>query len=83
MCTDAEVADTLRKLLARRAAGASLCPSEVARALSATAWRPLMPRVRAAASALALRHEAEVLQRGQVCDPRGPWRGPIRIRRPL
>lgn len=81
MTSDAEIAATLMRLLARREPPSTLCPSEVARALSADGWRPLMPQVRAVAASLALQGRVEVLQRGQVCAPAGPWHGAIRIRR--
>ena len=66
-------------LLAERAEGATICPSEVARALSDD-WRPLMPAVRAAAAELAASREVEVTQGGEVVDP-ATARGPIRLRR--
>lgn len=80
-CDDAEITCTLLRLLAGRAEASTICPSEVARALSRDDWRALMPRVRRVASALALQGRVDVLQRGQAVDPQGPWRGPIRIRR--
>jgi Protein of unknown function (DUF3253) len=81
MTTDAEIVAALMHLLARREPPSTLCPSEVARALSADGWRSLMPQVRAVTAALAVQGRVEVLQRGQVCAPAGPWRGAIRIRR--
>lgn len=75
------VAQAVLDLLGRRDAGATVCPSEVARALAPAAWRPLMPAVRDAARALALQHRVEVTQRGAVLDPALPWRGPVRLRR--
>lgn len=43
----------IRTLLRERAAGKSICPSEVARALAPDDWRPLMPRLREVAARLA------------------------------
>jgi DNA-binding FadR family transcriptional regulator len=60
---------------------ATACPSDVARAL-ADNWRTLMPRVREAASRLAQRGLVEITQGGVVVSPSGPWKGPIRIRKP-
>lgn len=67
-------------LLAARAAGATICPSEVARALGGDDWRGLMEPTRAAARRLVARGEVVVTQGGEVVDPEAA-RGPIRIRR--
>ncbi len=67
-------------LLARRAPGATICPSDAARA-AAPEWRPLMPAVRARAAEMADRGALEVTQRGRVVDPRAV-RGAIRLRLP-
>ena len=68
-------------LLDARAAGASICPSEAARAVDPDGWRALMPAARAAAGRLAGAAEVEVTQRGEVVDV-ATARGPVRIRRP-
>ncbi len=65
-------------LLSKRARGASVCPSEVARALAPQAWRGLMGPVRELAFELAAAGCIEVTQRGHVVG-RGA-RGPIRLR---
>ena len=70
----------MRDLLAARRPGASICPSEVARAVGGPAWRALLPAVRAAAARLAARGQLEVTQRGQVVDVAGAV-GPVRLRR--
>ena len=57
----------------------TMCPSEVARALSDD-WRPLMDDVRAAAGRLVASGDIEVTQGGAVVDP-ATARGPIRLRR--
>ena len=67
-------------LLDERAAGATICPSEVARALDSD-WRPLMDEVRAAAAGLVTEGKVEVTQGGAVVDLASA-RGPIRLRRP-
>ena len=67
-------------LLARRAPGKSICPSEVARAL-AEDWRPLMPEVRATAARMAAKGQLRVTQKGREIDPQSA-RGPIRLALP-
>lgn len=66
-------------LLGRRAATATICPSDVARAAAAD-WRPLMEPVRRAARRLVAAGEVEIVQGGRVVDP-STAKGPIRIRR--
>ena len=67
-------------MLEQRATGASLCPSEVARAHAPEDWKGMLETVRRAARRLVARGEVEILQQGQVVDP-STARGPIRIRR--
>ena len=66
----------------RAAAGATFCPSEVARAEAPEDWRPLMEPIRQAARRLVARGALEMLQKGRRVDP-STARGPIRLRRPL
>ncbi|MGW5534200.1 DUF3253 domain-containing protein [Streptomyces sp. NPDC004009] len=76
--------DAVLELLDSRAPGASVCPSDVARAVHRSGddgWRELMEPVRRAAARLAARGEVEITQRGTPVDP-ARARGPIRIRRP-
>ena len=74
---------TIAELLAARAPGRTICPSEAARALAGEDdFRPLMDAVRARAAQMAWRGELEVTQRGVVVDPLTA-RGPIRLRRPI
>lgn len=63
---------------ARRGAGRTLCPSEVARALDPAGWRALMPAVRAEAARLAAAGLIAVTQGGRPVDALGA-RGPIRL----
>jgi hypothetical protein len=91
---DAQLETAIRSLLADRAAGATICPSEAARRVAADAaanrgedgdgdddaWRPLMEPARRAARRLVVAGEVEITQRGQVVDP-STARGPVRIRR--
>ncbi|MGW5145942.1 DUF3253 domain-containing protein [Rhodococcus koreensis] len=76
---DGELEDRIRALLDARAESASICPSDVARAVAPDDWRPLMESVREAARRLAAAGEVEITQKGAVVDPDSA-RGPIRIR---
>jgi hypothetical protein len=71
-------ADVILELLSERAQGASICPSEVARALEPEGWRSRMDEAREAALALSVRGKVEITQRGKVVSP--PFHGPLRIR---
>ncbi|PPT73713.1 hypothetical protein XaplCFBP3122_19495 [Xanthomonas arboricola pv. populi] len=79
---DAQIVATIRALLARRLPQQSICPSEVARALSGdeARWRALMPQIRRVAANLASSDVVQITQRGEVVDVR-TVRGPIRLRR--
>ncbi|MFW3173097.1 DUF3253 domain-containing protein [Geodermatophilus sp. CPCC 206100] len=72
---------TIEALLDARRDGASICPSEAARAVDPAGWRDLMPAARAAAGRLAAGGRAEVTQGGTVVDV-STARGPVRVRRP-
>lgn len=67
-------------LLDDRRAGATICPSEAARAVDPEGWRELMPAAREAAGRLAAAGQVEVTQRGEVVDV-ATARGPVRVRR--
>ncbi len=67
-------------LLDDRRPGATICPSEAARAVDPEGWRELMPAARAAAGRLAPAGRVEVTQRGEVVDV-ATARGPVRVRR--
>ena len=77
---DRTIEQKLRELLCARGMSASICPSEVARAL-AEDWEPLMEPVRMAARRLVAGGEAEITQKGSVVDP-STAKGPIRVRLP-
>ncbi|KGE53611.1 hypothetical protein XAXN_15605 [Xanthomonas axonopodis] len=79
---DAQIAAVMRHLLAQRRPEQSICPSEVARALSddAAVWRALMPQVRAVAAAAACAGVVRVTQQGRTVQL-PDVRGPIRLRR--
>jgi hypothetical protein len=78
---DSELEAAILGLLARRAAGATICPSEAARAVAGDDdWRELMEPARAAARRLVAAGRIEITQGGRVVDP-STARGPIRLRR--
>lgn len=79
-----DLEQSILDLLDQRAPGATICPSEAARAVAAasedgTPWRELMDLARAAARRLADEGVIEVTQGGQPVDPAAA-RGPIRLR---
>lgn len=77
--TDADVEEQIFALLAQRQGGATICPSEVARALGdGSNWRGLMPQVRQVAQALARRQRLRVTRGGVPVDATAPG-GPIRL----
>lgn len=76
---DAAVEQAILDLLAGRAAGATVCPSEAARAVWPDGWRDRMEDARRAARRLVARGAAEITQGGRVVDP-STARGPIRVR---
>lgn len=81
--TGARLETAILTLLAARARGATICPSEAARAVAGDdpdAWRPLMEPAREAARRLTARGEVEFTQKGRMVDP-SRARGPVRIRR--
>ena len=66
-------------MLARRAAGATICPSEVARALAGNGaseeWRKAMPAVHAAADGLLQCGAVQLSWKGEPLEKRsGPYR---------
>ena len=78
--TDRALEDSIRDLLAQRARGATICPSEAARTVGGDDWRDLMEPARRAARRLVAAGEVEITQQGKVVDP-STAKGPIRIRR--
>lgn len=76
----ARITATVLALARHRAPDATICPSDVARAIGGAGWRTLMDAVREVVTALVARDEVVVEQRGRTV-PRGrAWKGPIRIR---
>jgi len=76
---DQQLAEAITDLLGRRAGGATICPSEAARAIGGEDWRPLMEPARAAARRLVAQGVVEITQGGRVVDP-STAKGPIRVR---
>lgn len=81
--TDEAIAKTIWRLLDARAPSASICPSDVARALSpdGETWRALMPDIRRVAATLAADGSLLVTRKAEVVDALSGG-GPIRLRRP-
>lgn len=77
--TDRALEDALVRLLAGRARGASICPSEAARAVRPDDWRHWMEPARQAARRLHAQGVVVITQGGRVVDP-STARGPIRVR---
>lgn len=80
--TGGPVKTEILRPVARRGAGKSICPSEVARSLSPHGWRDLMPAVREAAAELQDEGLIQVTQGGVKVDAR-MVRGPVRPGLPL
>lgn len=76
---DARIEAAIIELLSSRDAGATICPSEAARAVQPDNWKPLMERVRRAARRMARGGRIEITQSGSVVSP-DDLRGPIRLR---
>ncbi|HEU0102030.1 MAG TPA: DUF2256 and DUF3253 domain-containing protein [Mycobacteriales bacterium] len=78
--TDRRLEQAIADLLDARATGATVCPSEAARAVDAVGWRELMEPARRAARRMVAAGTVDITQGGRVVDP-STARGPIRIRR--
>lgn len=79
---DRRLEQTILDLLSTRDEGATICPSDAARAACATetGWRDLMEPARRAARRLMASGDVVITQAGRVVDP-STAKGPIRIRR--
>ena len=77
---DSRLEQTILDLLDRRRAGATICPSDAARAVAPDDWRPLRDAARAAAGRLVDAGEVGVTQGGEVVDLASAG-CPVRIRR--
>jgi hypothetical protein len=74
----ADIAAEILRQTTERGDQASICPSDVARAL-AVEWRPLLGPVRRAACELARAGRIDVLRKGRPVEPDAA-RGVIRLR---
>jgi hypothetical protein len=77
--SDRDLESKIRELLDARSRDSTICPSDVARAMSDDGWRELMEPVRRAARRMVDTGEVEITQKGSVVDP-STAKGPIRIR---
>ena len=79
---DARIRETIDALLDARRDGATICPSDAARALRPDGdWRALMDDVRRVAAVESDAGRLEIRQKGQRVNL-GTVRGPIRLARP-
>jgi hypothetical protein len=78
---DRQLEASILDLLSHRSRGATICPSEAARAVGDDDWRTLMEPARAAARRLQADGRAVITQGGRPIDP-STAKGPIRIRLP-
>jgi hypothetical protein len=69
----------LLRITAERGPEKSLCPTDVARAVSTENWRPLLGAVRKVAADLARQGKIEILRKGKPINP-DDMRGVIRLR---
>lgn len=78
LVTREDIAEEILSQLERRGVGKTICPSEVARALSPSDWRGLMESVRSVAFELSEKNGIAILQKGGAVDP-ATVKGPIRL----
>ena len=72
-----EIQETTQRLLQKVGYEATICPYEVARAISSKGWKVVMPNIHTALKEMALAGEVHLTQGGQVVDPllrRGVYR---------
>ena len=75
---DRRIEAAILALVEARGRGASICPSEAARAIEAEAWKPLMPRIHNAARRLSRAGRLRILAGGKPIEP-DAMRGPVRL----
>ncbi len=81
MIESAAAASAVLKLLAGRADGLTICPSEAASEIAPRAWRAAMPVVHDAARTLVAAGEVVLTQGGVIVPPQDVV-GAYRIRKP-
>ena len=79
--TNNAVEAAILELLKNRKVGASICPSEAARAVFEADWREQMQHVRNVAKDLVEHGKLEICQKGETVNP-SDFKGPIRLRLP-
>ena len=80
MADDHQIEELICQLTDERGPEKSICPSEVARLLSDTNWRELMPDIRRVHKDHVQRGQIVATQRGEVVDLT-EVSGPIRLRK--
>lgn len=78
---DAAIDSAILSLLAKRAPGKSICPSEAARAVAPEDWRALLKAVRTRAAVLSSEGRLEITRKGKAIPP-DQARGVVRLRLP-
>jgi hypothetical protein len=76
---DTRLESAILNLLATRATGATICPSEAARHVFPQTWREHMEQTRQAARRLVVAGKVQITQNGRAVDP-STARGAIRVR---
>lgn len=82
---EAEIESTILALLQERAAGASICPSDAARAVAEKNhkdWRDLMNSAREVAVRMTRAGRLKITRGTEILDPDALGRGPVRLRLP-
>ena len=77
----AEIETAIFDLLAKKPAGKSVSPEEVARAVDPEGWRRLLGQVRAVARGLARQDRLVILRHNKPADPED-FKGVYRLRLP-
>jgi hypothetical protein len=73
------ITTAMLRIAAERGPEKSMCPTDVARAVSTENWRPLLGAVRKVAADLARQGKIEILRKGKPINP-DDMRGVIRLR---
>lgn len=82
MASEAEIEETMLRLVAERGSDKTCCPSEVARALGGPhpdGWGPLMQPVRRVAVRLTKEGRVQIVRKGKPVDDPDDFRGIYRL----
>lgn len=85
MASEAEIEETMLRLVAERGSDKTCCPSEVARALGGShpdGWGPLMQPVRRVAVRLTKEGRVQIVRKGKPVDDPDDFRGIYRLSLP-